>query len=33
MVGMIHYLQPVWKIDGVPVDDWEKLEKVGASDP
>ena len=32
MVGMIHDLQPVWKIDGVPVDDWKRLEKVRASD-
>jgi hypothetical protein len=32
MVGMIHDLQPVWKIDGVPVDDWKRLEKVIASD-
>jgi hypothetical protein len=32
MVGMIDDLEPIWKINGVPVDDWEKLKKVRASD-
>ena len=32
MVGMIDDLQPVWKIDGVPVDDWKSLRDVRASD-
>jgi hypothetical protein len=32
MVGMIHDLEPVWKIDGVQVDDWKALRDVRASD-
>jgi hypothetical protein len=32
MVGMIEQLKPVWKIDGVPVDDWSKLDDRRASD-
>lgn len=32
MVGMIDDLEPVWKVNGVPVDDWKSLQKVRASD-
>jgi len=32
MVGMIDDLEPVWKIDGVPVDDWQSLREIRASD-
>lgn len=33
MIGMIDRLEPIWKIDGVPVTDWEELSKRKASEP
>jgi hypothetical protein len=33
MVGMIDHLEPVWKVDGIPVTDWEELSKRRASEP
>lgn len=33
MVGMIDKLEPVWKVDGVPVTDWDKLNREGSKTP
>jgi len=30
MIGMIDRLEPTWKIDGVPVTDWDELSKIKA---
>jgi hypothetical protein len=32
MVGMIDRLEPVWKVDGIPVTDWDELSKRTASE-
>ena len=33
MIGIIDRLEPVWKVDRIPVTDWEELSKRKASEP
>ncbi len=29
MIGVLDDLEPVWKVNGIPVNDWEALNKSG----